>query len=545
MARKSRKNLTETSDIKSNLLQTAIYIRLSVQDNKNRGNSVDTQMQIVENFIAVTPELEVWDTYIDNGLTGRNFDRPAFNRMLEDIEKGKIQCIVVKDLSRLGRNSISTGYYVEKHFPLRGVRFIAVTDNFDTATDLNHASGIILPLKNMINEAYSMDIAKKIKAQQQQAMREGQFVGSRPPYGYQKAPDDCHKLIIDDVTALIVKRIFKLTSQGVGLSPICRTLNEKNVLTPSKYATSKGIINNDKLVGKGVWQTRTLMKILSDEVYVGDLVQGKTKSVNRKQMPNSEDKWVIVKDTHEPIISRELFLGVQEIRNGKAIKKVGRWEENIFKGKIFCGYCGKNLHRQRVPRAKDIIYIFHCISNTRIAKGYCDGHIYFKENDLKQAVVNIMQVQADVLIGKNILLQHKQREMDQQMETVNNELATISKEVAENQKYLKTLYENLVLGILDLTEYKDLKAGYEVRIKASRNKYFELTAKKENLIKQTAAFEAIAKEMKSIGSADNLSREIIENLIEKITAKGNNEIEIIFTFRNAFPLIEEVLSCGK
>ncbi|WP_313530609.1 recombinase family protein [Anaerotignum sp.] len=544
MARKSRKNITEVPNIESSLLKTAIYVRLSVEDNKNRGNSIDTQRQIIENFIAITPELEVLDTYIDNGLTGRNFDRPEFNRMLADIEKGKVQCVIVKDLSRLGRNSISTGYYVEKHFPLHGVRFIAVTDNFDTATDLNGANNIILPLKNMINEAYSMDIAKKIKAQQQQAMKEGQFVGSRPPYGYQKAPTDCHKLIIDPETASVVGRIFELTAQGMGLAPICRVLNEENILTPSQYAQSKGIINHDRLVGSGAWQTRTLMKILSSEVYMGDMVQGKSKSVNRKQMPNSEEKWITVQDTHDPIISRELFADVQAIREGKAVKHGGAWEENIFKGKIFCGYCGKNLHRQTAKRVKGDIYVFHCISNTRIAKGYCDGHIYFKEEDLKQAVVNIVQIQADILVGKNKILQGKQKEMNEKIKAMDTQLADIAKEVSKYQKYLKSLYENLVLGIIDLGEYKNLKAGYEEKIEVGRNQHFELTTHKENLLKQASSFANVTKEVVAISSVKKLNRELIERLIEKILVKDGNELEIAFTFQHSFPLLEEVLNHG-
>lgn len=545
MARKSRKNITTMPDIASNLLKTAVYIRLSVEDNKNRGNSVDTQKQIIENFIAITPELEIYDSYIDNGLTGRNFDRPEFNRMLDDIEKGRIQCVVVKDLSRLGRNSISTGYYVEKHFPLRGVRFIAVNDNFDTANDFNNGSGIILPLKNMINEAYSMDIAKKIKAQQQQAMREGQFVGARPPYGYKKSPDDCHKLVIDEVTAPVVKRIFEMSSEGVGLAPICRALNEDNILPPSQYAQSQGIISHKNLLGNGNWQTRTVMKILSSEVYMGDLVQGKSKSVNRKQMPNSEDKWIIVKDTHEPIIDRALFAKVQEIRAEKSEKKSGEWTENIFKGKIFCGYCGKNLHRQRVPRAKDIIYIFHCISNTRIAKGSCDGHIYFKEDDLKQAIIKVIDVQSDILLGKNIRLQHKYKALEKQMFATDKELLAIAKEVEKNQKYLKTLYENLVLGIIDLSEYKEMKSGYEVKIEQGRQKHFEITSKKESLNQQIEHFDALTNKVNSIHSPKQLNREIIEKLIERIVVKDDNSIDITFTFQNAFPLVEEVLSNGK
>lgn len=501
MARKSRKNITTMPDIASNLLKTAVYIRLSVEDNKNRGNSVDTQKQIIENFIAITPELEIYDSYIDNGLTGRNFDRPEFNRMLDDIEKGRIQCVVVKDLSRLGRNSISTGYYVEKHFPLRGVRFIAVNDNFDTANDFNNGSGIILPLKNMINEAYSMDIAKKIKAQQQQAMREGQFVGARPPYGYKKSPEDCHKLVIDEVTAPVVKRIFEMSSEGVGLAPICRALNEDNILPPSQYAQSQGIISHKNLLGNGNWQTRTLMKILSSEVYMGDLVQGKSKSVNRKQMPNSEDKWIIVKDTHEPIIDRALFAKVQEIRAEKSEKKSGEWTENIFKGKIVCGYT-------------DVIQDFSCYN------------LSITEQEISNIIFQILRKQAEVIFALNEVTDTAPLEFTLKQQDL------YAKQIAD-MKALKTrLYEQLMMKEISLDEYKQCKDNIDVKLTLITNSYNNTTQRNDQLLRTQEEKEKRLSVANKITVQKSLTKELVDLLIDKVSVFPNNQIEIAWKIKD-------------
>lgn len=208
MARKSRKQAEAPMPAPSLYVYVALYIRLSVEDNKKRGCSVENQKLVLNDYLADKPDFIVYDTYIDNGLTGTNFHRPGFQQMLSDIEAGHINCVIVKDLSRLGRNSIDTGYYIEQYFYAHNVRFIAVTDQFDTADPSNLHGGIMLPLKNMINEAYSLDIGRKIKAQARQAMKDGDYIGARAPYGYRKDPDNCHKLLIDEETAPVVKQIF-------------------------------------------------------------------------------------------------------------------------------------------------------------------------------------------------------------------------------------------------------------------------------------------------------------------------------------------------
>ena len=378
MARKSRKNIevlppSQTPGVK--VWRAGLYIRLSVEFNGNRGDSLETQKQIMEAHLALCPDIEVVEVYTDNGISGQTFERPAFQRLLADVEAGKINCVAVKDLSRLGRSAIDSGYYLEKYFPLHGVRVLAINDQYDSEAVDNGSSQIALPLRNLMNEAYALDISRKVRAQQHQAMRAGEFIGSRPPYGYRKDPANCHRLLVNTDTAPVVRQIFRWAADGLALNRIVKRLNETGVLTPSHYLASIGLISNQKLIGSGKWQTRTVNKILTDAVYTGDMVQGKSRSVKRKQTPTVPEDWIVVKGTHEPLISRELFEQVQAIRVQAAAKYTQNekipYSPNIFRGRIFCGHCGKSLHRQKSHNR----YFFRCISNDRLGKGACSGDI--------------------------------------------------------------------------------------------------------------------------------------------------------------------------
>ena len=305
----------------------------------------------MEAHLASYPEIEIAGIYTDNGISGRTFEREAFQRMLADIEAGKINCVVVKDLSRLGRNTIDTGYYIEKYFPIHQVRFLAINDQFDSLSADNSGSHITVPLKNMINEAYAADISKKVRSQAHQSMRAGEFIGGRPPYGYRKNPDNCHKLLPDENTAPVVRRIFAWAAEGVPLNQIVKRLNEAGILTPSRYKASCGLIQHESLIGSGAWQTMTVSKILSDEVYTGDMVQGKTTVIGHKQIPAPREDWVIVRGTHEPLVCREVFEKARSAREQAARKytpsEKNPYSKNILRGRIFCGCCGSPLHRER------------------------------------------------------------------------------------------------------------------------------------------------------------------------------------------------------
>ncbi len=541
MARKSRKNTVEKIDVKSNVLKTAVYIRLSEEDGKGRSCSVDTQRQIIETYIDTAPDLEIADYYTDNGTTGRHFDRVEFKRMLADIEQGKIDCVVCKDLSRMGRNSIDTGYYIEKHFPLHNVRFISVTDNFDSANGLEGTDGLMLSLKNMINEAYSMDIGKKIKAQQEQAIKDGQFVGARPPYGYKKDPSDCHKLIINDDTAPVVKRIFQMASEGIGVTTICLTLNEEGVFTPAKYAHLAGYTSS-QVYGEA-WQTRTINVMLKAETYLGHLVQGRSSSFNRKQTQKDKSEWVKVENTHEAIISQELFDKVQAVRSKMSIEHKGNWSENIFKGKIFCGHCGKNLHRQKSSGLRGTgEYYFKCISNYRIHKAYCVGEGRLMEEHLKQVILTVLNKESIAIFGMSFAYQQQKNVIDRKIGSQKEEHSSLAKYIDKHRKYLKSLYENLANGILDIEEYKVLKNGYEEKIEVARGRYYEIEAQINELQQQIDNLKSLDKDLKSASKTENLSAELVDKLIEKITVWDKHSIEFNFKFENAFPLLKEVLA---
>ena len=288
------------------------YTRLSYTNEKdNESNSISNQKMLIREFVKKHSDIEIVSEKVD-GYTGVLFERPAFQEMLQDIETGKIQCFIVKDLSRLGRNYIDTGYYIQSYFPAYKVRFIALNENFDTEKE--DTNNILLPVLNMINESYALDTGKKIKKQATRDKKAGKFIGARPPYGYKKSPDDCHKLMVDEETAPIVKQIFQWVLEDVSLEKIALMLNEAGVLTPSFYSKEKGLISNKKLIGQSYWNTFTIIHIIENETYTGDMVQEKLTKIGKKQVRTDKKDWIIVKNTHEPIISKETFEKVQQCR---------------------------------------------------------------------------------------------------------------------------------------------------------------------------------------------------------------------------------------
>lgn len=471
MARKSRKQTESPMPAPSLYVYVALYIRLSVEDNKKRGCSVENQKLVLNDYLADKPDFVVYDTYIDNGLTGTNFHRPGFQQMLSDIEVGHINCVIVKDLSRLGRNSIDTGYYIEQYFYAHNVRFIAVTDQFDTADPGNLHGGIMLPLKNMINEAYSLDIGRKIKAQARQAMKDGDYIGARAPYGYRKDPDNCHKLLIDENTAPVVKQIFEWAYERVALNRIVRNLNEMGIAAPSHYKKSTGEITSPGLIGSGKWQTRTVMKILESEVYTGDLVQGKTKMVD---------------------------------------------------------------HRQRAERKKGSdIYWFHCLTNSRVAKDTCKG-VMMQETELIATVTTILEKELSVALGMSLPLFQLEARQKQKKDGLKSQMSAKRQEIEKQRRLIRGLYENFVQGILTSEEYFELKAGYEESITALSGDIEALEKEMDALDDQLVRYRAMEKDVKSLAQDHVLTAELIERLIERIEIDHERNIRVSFRFKSEF-----------
>lgn len=540
MARKSRKNIPEAAPVHSDsdlFIKVALYIRLSVEDGKKRSNSIENQQLIIDDYISDKPEFRVFDTYIDNGLTGATFDRPSFQRMLADIEAGHINCVIVKDLSRLGRNAIDTGYYIEQYFPKNKVRFIAVTDNFDTANP-SRSSGIMLPLKNMINEAYAIDIGRKIRAQAHQDMLDGNFVGARVPFGYRKDPNNCHKLLIDEVTAPIVRQIFEWSAAGIGVNVIALKLNEMNAVTASEYKSST-TEPNKRYTKSSHWTSYSVLHILDNPVYMGDLVQGKSKTiVHHKQIAVSPDEYIIVRGTHEPIVSREMFEKAKQfresVREEYKQKTIDHYTENIFKGKIFCAHCGKPLHRcRRKCKRKADTYSFRCLANDRIAKGTCIG-VRINENNLIEAISSGIKALVSKSAYSSIGSSKKQH-----CEKLNKNISEYQSELDKVQSFIRSLYENFVEGIISNDEYSAFKADYSEKAANLNEKIRQAKLELAQLEAAMKTRELVAKSTKAFKKNGKLTAEVVPLFVKRIEITHDTGVNI--EYNNEILLGEEAV----
>lgn len=543
MARKSRKNPVIAVPEPTLHISVALYIRLSVEDNKKRGCSVENQKLVLNDFLADKPEFVVYHTYIDNGLTGTNFHRPGFQQMLSDIEAGYINCVIVKDLSRLGRNSIDTGYYIEQYFFTHHVRFIAVTDQFDTAEPNNLHGGIMLPLKNMINEAYALDIGRKIKAQARQAMKDGDYIGGRAPYGYRKDPKNCHKLLIDENAAPVVRQIFQWAYEHKSLNGIVRNLNEMGIATPSNYKESTGEITSPGLIGRGKWQTRTVMKILQSEVYTGDLVQGKTKIMDHRQVKAENDNLIIAQGTHEAIVSHEMFEAVQayrkEICEESKAKPKKPYTPNIFKGKVFCAHCGRSLHRQRAERKKGPdIYWFHCLTKSRVDRDGCIG-VAVQESELMVTVTSILEKELSVALGMSVPLLQLETKHQKEQDALKSRMLLKRQEIEKYRRLVRGLYENFVQGVLTSEEYFTMKADYEEKIKSVSSEITELENEVEQLMGRLEQYRAMEQDAQTLERNHALTAELIERLIDRIEITHDRDIHVAFRFQSEFATQEK------
>ena len=467
------------------------------------------------------------------------FERPAFQEMIQNIEAGKIQCVIVKDLSRLGRNYIDTSYYIQSYFPAYHVRFLALNENFDTEKE--DSNNILLPVLNMINESYALDTSKKIKEQATRDRKAGKFIGARAPYGYKKSPDDCHKLIVDEETAPIVKQIFQWVLEGVSLEKIALLLNEANILTPSFYERKRGIIRKESSLGQGYWSTFTIIHIIENETYTGDMVQGKSTKIGNKQIRTDKKDWIIVKNTHEAIISKEIFKKAQQIRTqidkkSKSKNKIP-YTENILKGKIYCQYCGKNLNRGRkITKTKGEIYYFFCITNWRIKKGNCEG-VRINEQKLFQDILSLFYKKRNLFLEKKHFLQQQIQSIQKNIALWKQQQSALEIQRNEKRLYLQTLYESLIHKVITQLEYKELRENYQNEIE---NLLSEITCLEKIHQHNSQKIEHILK-LKEVFQSEQISeitKPFADKFIKRVEVSPNGTVHVIFYFDELLNEIE-------
>ena len=351
------------SELSTKVWNSTLYLRLSREDgDKEESNSIAGQRDLIRDYLAHHPELREYAVRIDDGFSGSTFDRPAFKEMMADVRAGKTNCVIVKDLSRFGRNYLDAGEYIEKIFPFLGVRFIAINDNFDSERERTSSDDLMIPFKNLINEAYCRDISVKIRSQLEIKRKRGEYLGSFAAYGYRKSETDKNKLVIDEYAADVIRDIFKWKLEGASPKAIADRLNSAGILSPMEYKKSLGMkyATSFKANVKALWSAASIIRVLKNPLYVGVLIQGKETTPSykvHKRISKAEEEWAVVQDSHEAIITKSDFDKVQKVLALDTRTCKGDSVVQLFSGMVFCGDCGASMIRKTVPAGgKKYIY---------------------------------------------------------------------------------------------------------------------------------------------------------------------------------------------
>ncbi|MEE0884697.1 MAG: recombinase family protein [Faecalimonas sp.] len=559
MARTSRKQnaVKPQPAIRPHLDLAALYLRLSKFDNgKKDSDSIENQELIIREYLKKKADIEIGKVFIENGHTGTVFDRPVFNEMMEDINAGKYNCVVVKDLSRFGRNSLEATDYVTNIFPEMDVRFISVRDDYDSKYDTEGKSQMYIMIDNFINELYSKDISKKSCVVLRSKRKQGLFIGGYAPYGYKKSESDKYVLEVDEEAAAVVRKIFEWRAEGQGYAEIYNRLNKMHIPSPTYYKYLKGIMSNHSKTGKAYpWSKHVVYDILRNETYVGNVVQGKQLAsfyLNQELKPVSKDKWIIVENMHEAIISKELFAKVQEVNQSKYetykqnenkhnLPRV----ENLYTGYLFCGDCGYAMKMVRSLSSKrdKAYYNFKCGNYYMHGKDYCTPK-KIKKEDLDNAVLGAIRVNialfADLKKELDILKKHPVVRL--RTKEVQREIHELQLQEDKLMRLRAGLYEDYKEGLLTSDEFVEMRDIYtkqldDVKLKIQYMESDNAFRKIDTRVDGT--WEKVLQEWKN---PQNITRELIETLIDKIMIYEDSRIKITFKCMDEFDKLRSAIN---
>lgn len=501
---------------------TALYCRLSRDDGtESESNSIGNQKKLLS---QKAKEMGLTDTkyYVDDGYTGTNFNRPRFQQLIDDIEIGLVSAVMVKDLSRLGRDYVSVGNYTDSYFPEHNIRFIAVND----AIDSDEGESEIAPFKNILNEMYARDISKKIRSSHRLRGSMGEPL-SQPPYGYMKSPETKKKWIIDPEAATVVKSIFKMCLDGKGNETIARELQENKVLIPMAYWRSKGLNRGGKKTQTNPykWCKTTVQKILSQQEYCGDIINFKTYSKsfkNKRRIENSKENWAVFKNVNEPIIDRETFETVQKFisKTKRRAPKKENGERSIFNGLIYCGDCHSKMRYHTSTSNKEIHY-FTCSDNKVDYRGKCPGRHYVRADALEEVVklelrrlVEMLKI--DESYFAQLLLRKNDEEREKDKKFLESELQkAIARSGTVSQLYEK-LYEDNVIGKVSDEWFIELSHKYEKERMDLKAKIADTQYKIEELKNTNSEYEKFISAIRRFMQMDNLTSPLLRELIDHI-----------------------------
>ena len=517
--------------------KTAGYMRLSREDgDKLESDSISNQRELLKEFFAKHNELNFVQEYVDDGYSGTSYERPGFQRLMEDVNSGKINCIVVKDLSRLGRNYIETGRYLERIFPMLRVRFISVLDHYDSAEDSTDADQIIIPFKNLINDSYCRDISTKIRSQFDVKRRNGKFIGIFAGFGYQKDPKDKGHLIVDPFAADIVRMIFRLKLDGYNSQRIAEKLNEMGELPPAEYKRSQGL-NYDCGFKSGrdpKWEVVSVNRILTNEMYVGTMVQGLHSKINykvKKSRAVPKEDWIRVENTHEAIIEKSVFDKVQRILGYDTRTAPDQNAVYPFSGIVVCGDCGQNMNRRRVTKGGKQYPYFHC-STYKSGNG-CSSHL-INADKLEEAVLDAVRTQIDLVLKAEKILQNIDRIPENQafVKTISSQINEMENE-AERYRSLKTqVYTDLQGGLITKEDYEEINRRFTEKLEAAKRKIKSLAETKQEAIRNELNLRPWIETFRKYQNIEKLDRCIVVSLIEKIIVYDKNRIAVVFHFQD-------------
>ncbi len=557
--RKSRYTTIENKSIKNKIWSVALYIRLSQEDSDNgtekqESNSVTSQKTLLNEFIEEHDDLIVYDTYIDDGFTGTDFNRPSFQRLLEDMRNGSINCVIVKDLSRLGRNYIEVGNYIEQVFPLFNIRFIAINDSVDSFKNPASTNTILVPFKNLINDEYCRDTSIKIRTSLNGKKKKGEFIGAFPSYGYIKDEKDKHKLVIDEVAADIVRKIFNWNvNEGVGKIAICHRLNDLGILNPTghkKLELGQNYNNYGIRDNTYTWTPSTVRNILNNEIYIGNTVQGKrrTKSYKiHKVEAVPKEEWVKVENTHDPIIDKETFEKAQELsrRDTKVSQKTQ--ELSVWAGFLKCADCKRAMNKKSSTNKSGSKYEYYiCSTYRKKSNNLCTKHSIKVEN-LSQAVLQAINLHINLLINTEEIVKqiNDVGESITRPQIIDNMIVEKQNEIFKISNFKMRLYEDWKNNDITREEYLEYKQKYEIDIERLKKNIERLENEKQKYERQSINSNEWIEKFREQKGINELSRDIMMELIDCIYVKENGDIKIKFKFEDEFKRCLEYIENNK
>ena len=540
---------------------TALYLRLSKEDgdvasgSKNESNSIANQKSLIMDYLQSRPEFRVVSIREDDGFSGTDFNRPAFQAMMEDVKKGVINCIIVKDLSRFGRNYIEVGRYLEKLFPMLGIRFIAVNDNYDSL-EADTAHDIVVPFKNLINDSYCRDLSVKIRSHLAIKRKNGEFIGAFACYGYLKDENNRNQLVVDTYAGQVVKDIFRMKINGMSQYRIADALNEQRILSPMEYKKYLGshFESSFKVNPKAVWTAKAVTRILTNEVYTGVLVQGKQTTPNHKvkvRQEVDETDWIRVENAHESLIDRVLFDIVQNLMGRDTRTSPNETQVFPLSGLVYCGDCGhpmvRKISRYTKKEKADTAQTYgYFLCSEKCGKGGCSWH-RISENDLMGAVLGAVNLHIQKVLDVQEALKQIENAPSRQL-MIQKYLERLSMKEEERKKAERLkigIYEDLKDGLLDKEEYQKLKAEFDSRIAEADAAVKELKRQIAGLEGSRSANAPWMNYFQQFGCLEQLTRWAVAIIINKILVYEDNRIKITFNFEADLNRIQEILSAAE